>query len=131
MRSRLLAFLGALALTVGGLLVVSAGPAAADPAHCSGWNTHPDIYNSGGISFQNGTNIRSGPYTDCTVRGDGYPSQGINVHCFVVNANGYVWFYVVDTSTGVQGWSRIDALNFSKSVTVPDCYNAASAYQVG
>ena len=120
MRSRLLASMGALALTLGGLLA-TASPAAADPAHCSGWNTHPDFYNAGGIHFKSGTYIRRGPYSDCTALGQGFPSQGINVHCGIVNSDGYLWFYLVDTSTGVAGWSRYDAVNWDGS-PVADCY---------
>jgi hypothetical protein len=121
MRSRLLTLVGALALTLGGL-VVSAGPAAADPAHCSGWSTHPDLYSSGGIQFGNGTYIRTGPYTDCTGLGLGYPSQGIDVHCARVNSTGNLWVYLQDTSTGVAGWSRIDTLNWNGG-PIPDCRN--------
>lgn len=111
MRSRLLASMGALALTLGGLLA-TASPAAADPAHCSGWGTHPDYYNSGGISFKDGTYIRTGPYTDCTALGLGYHSQSINVHCAEYNNNNVLWVYLVDTSTGVAGWSAMSALNW-------------------
>jgi hypothetical protein len=121
MRSRLLALMGALTLTMGGLLA-SASPAAADPAHCSGWGTHPDLYHSGGISFGNGTYIFSAPYTDCTAVGQGYPSQGIDAHCARVNSSGYLWVYLQDTSTGVAGWSRIDALHWDGS-PIPDCRN--------
>ena len=119
MRSRLFAFTGALALALGGLLV-SAGPAAADQAHCYGWS-HPDLYNSGGIHFLNGTNMHRGPYLDCDVLGAGYPSQGINVHCAVINSNNYVYLYVDDTSTGVSGWARSDALGYDHTVSVPVC----------
>lgn len=121
MRSRLLASMGALALTMGGLLA-TAGPAAADPAHCSGWGTHPDYYSSGGIHFLNGTNIHTGPYTDCNIVGDGYSSQGINAHCGVTNDSNYLWVYVVDTSTGKAGWARIDALSWDGS-RLDDCYD--------
>jgi len=114
MRSRLLASAGALALTLGGLLA-TAGPASADPAHCSGHSTHPDYYNAGGISFKDGTNIRTGPYTDCTALGEGFHSQGINVHCSYVNSNNVAWVYLVDTSTGVAGWSALSALNWDGS----------------
>ena len=119
MRSRLLASTGALALALGGLLA-AASPAAADPAHCSGWSTHPDVYSSGGFSFGNGTYIRTGPYTDCTALGLGYSSQGIDVHCARVNSNNYVWVYLEDTTTGTAGWSRIDALNWNGSA-IRDC----------
>jgi hypothetical protein len=46
--------MGALALTLGGMLV-SASPAAAEPTYCNGWTTHPDKYTGGGISFRNTT----------------------------------------------------------------------------
>ena len=121
MRSRRLALMGALALTLGGLLATAA-PAAADQAHCSGWTTHPDLYSAGGISFKDGTNIRRGPYTDCDSFGLGYHSQGIDVHCGRLNSSGYLWVYLEDTSTGVAGWSRIDALNWDGS-PIPDCRN--------
>jgi hypothetical protein len=121
MRSRLLALMGALALTLGGLLA-TAGPAAADQAHCSGWNTHPDLYHAGGIHFGNGTYIRRGPYTDCDGFGLGYPSQGIDVHCFVINSSNYAWVYLEDTTTGVAGWSRIDTLSWDGS-PIPSCFN--------
>ncbi|HEU5271611.1 MAG TPA: hypothetical protein VFU36_16910 [Jatrophihabitans sp.] len=120
MRSRLLTSVGALALTLGGLLA-TAGQAAADPAHCSGWTTHPDYYSSGGISFKDGTYIRTGPYTDCTALGQGFHSQGINVHCATTNGNGVLWVYLVDTSTGVAGWSAMSALNWNGGF-IADCY---------
>lgn len=120
MRSRLLTLMGAVALALGGLLV-AAGPAAADDAHCYGWDTHPDRYSAGGLSFKDGTAIRRGPYTDCDALGLGYHSQGIDVNCFVQNSNGYYWVYLRDTTTGVAGWSRLDALNWDGS-PIPSCY---------
>ena len=121
MRSRLLASTGALVLTLGGLLA-TAGPAAAtDPAHCSGWS-HGDYYHAGGIHFANGgTNIRSGPYKDCTALGDGYPSQGIDVHCSVPNSTGTIWVHLTDTTTGISGWSAYSALDTSGADTIPGC----------
>ena len=121
MRSRLLTVMGTVALTLGGVLV-SAAPAAADPAHCYGWGTHPDLYSAGGIAFANGTNIRRGPYTDCDSFGLGYPSHGIDVHCYVQNSSGNYWVYLRDTTTGVAGWSRLDALSWNGS-PIPWCYN--------
>ena len=131
MRSRLLALASALALALGGLVLLPATPALADPAHCSQFGTHPDLYNGGGISFANGTNMRTGVYTDCTSVGEGFPSQGINVHCGRVNSNNFLWLYVVDTSTGRQGWARFDALNYSFTVVVPDCRNNGTVYIIG
>jgi len=124
MRSRILSLAGVLALIPGVLLLAPATPAMADPgdpAHCSEFGSHPDLYNGGGISFANGTIIHSGAYTDCNPRGEGFPSQGINVHCAVVNDNGFGWFFVVDTSTGISGWGRTDAFNYAHSVSVPIC----------
>lgn len=123
MRSRLLASMSALALTLGGLLVSASPAAAADPAHCKYWGTPADEYSAGGIDFRDGTAIRTGPYTDCAIVGRGYPSQGIDVHCFVTNSNGAHWVYVRNLSTGKAGWSRDDALQASPSTpAIPRCY---------
>jgi hypothetical protein len=117
MRSRLLAVLGGLALTVAGLAggqLVSAGPAAAEPAHCSGSLDHPDSYSDGHIAFKinaPGTLIRDHPYEDCNLREEAYGSA-INVHCSKVNDNSVLWFYVEDMNTGVAGWARWDNLRY-------------------
>ena len=57
---------------------------------------------AGGIKFGNGTNIRRGPDITCDSHGLGYPSHGINVHCYVYNVNGHGWVYLRDTTTGVS-----------------------------
>lgn len=123
MRSRLLARLAGLLLAVGvavgGVLV----PAAPASAHCSGHNTHPDVYGSGGISFGSGTAIRTRPHVGCTIKGRGYTTQGIDVHCAF--ETGELWLYVRNTSTGVSGWSRRDALRYSRDVVVRDCVNSS------
>lgn len=118
MRSRIVS--AALAL-VTGLLLVPAGSASADPAHCSGWNTHPDRYSAGGITFKDGAAIRRGPFGDCDRLGLGYRSHGVDVHCFgrQVSNPGPAWIYVRDTSTGVSGWVRSDALNYQFEVAGP------------
>lgn len=118
MRIRLLASMGALALTLGGMLV-SVSPVAADPAHCGIWGTPPDRYTSGGYSFKNGTYIRRGPYMDCDVLGLGYSTHGIDVHCDAY-VDGYQWVYLRDTTTGFKGWARRDTLNWNGSST-PFC----------
>lgn len=117
----MLTLMGALALALGSLLV-GAGPAAADQSHCYGWTTHPNLYGAGGIHFKDGTYIRRGPYTDCDGFGLGYPSQGINAHCYVDNTNGVYWVYVEDTTTGVAGWSQLSTLNWDGS-PIPWCGN--------
>jgi hypothetical protein len=109
MRSRLLAVVAALtlAVTTGGLVVVSASPAS---AHCGGHTPHPDRYSLGGVSFKSGARIRSHPHTNCTVRGHGNPGNVIDVHCYAIT--GRQWWYVRNTTTGVQGWVRNDVLNW-------------------
>ncbi len=120
MRSRLLTLLGGFALAIGGLLV-PATPAAAAPAHCSGWNTHPDVYNKGDIVFGNGTYMRTGPYTDCPANGQGYPGHGLDAHCFVSNANNVAWIWVDDTTTGERGWAQANALHYTGDGTIAHC----------
>lgn len=120
MRSRLLASMGALALTLGGLLV-TAGPAAADNAHCYGWS-HGDYYSGGGIHFlSGGTQIRRGPYTDCDALGTGFASQGIDIHCSVPNSTGTIWVHLTDTTTGISGWSAWSALDHPGIDNIPGC----------
>jgi hypothetical protein len=109
--------MAALALATGGLVVVLASPAS---AHCSGHSLHPDLYGAGGISFREGARIRSHPHVDCTIRGLGNPNHGIDVHCRVVT--GTTWYFVRNTSTGVNGWTRWDALNLSNPLPVDPCH---------
>ncbi|MBM6404920.1 hypothetical protein JQN72_11770 [Phycicoccus sp. CSK15P-2] len=116
MRSRVMAAISVLFAT---LVAAPAGGAAADPAHCSGWNTHPDRYSVGDFSFGNGTAIRRGPYTNCDRLGLGYPGHGIDVHCAQRNTNGVVWIFVRDTTTGVNGWADPDALRYEFEVAGP------------
>jgi len=119
MRSRLLAGVVTLVLAISGLLVVSAGPAA---AHCGGHGTHPDLYGAGGVSFRSGTRIRAYPHTNCAVRGLGYRSHGIDLHCHVfMPGNPAVWFFVRNTSTGVNGWARTDTLDITSTHYIPHC----------
>lgn len=113
MRSRSLTLAGTVALALGGL-TATAGPVAADQAHCYNWDTHPDKYSAGGVSFKNGTYIRRGPFLDCDGLGLGYPNHGIDVHCIVYNGSTY-WLYVRDTTTGVNGWARLDTVNWDGS----------------
>ncbi|MGE5829221.1 MAG: hypothetical protein ACM30G_12805 [Micromonosporaceae bacterium] len=126
MRSRLLTILAGLALAMGSTAVVTLLlPATPASAHCSGHGTHPDLYSAGGISFSNGTRIRTHPHTDCTILGLGYPSHGIDVHC--ATETGSLWLYVRDTTTGVNGWGRFDAFNYAHPVLIPDCANGLTA----
>ncbi len=64
MRSRLLTVLVTVALSIAGL-VVSTGPAAADPARCNGWAVPADLYAYAGFSFRTGgTPLYRAPYND-------------------------------------------------------------------
>jgi hypothetical protein len=119
MRSRLLATASALAFTtIASVLALT--PASPASAHCSGHSTHPDRYDGGNVSFGNGANIRTHPHTNCPSLGLGYPSHGINVHCVVLVDNSS-WLFLRNTTTGVDGWSRSDALNIPQGVTLPRC----------
>ncbi|MFG3708998.1 hypothetical protein ACGF7U_30315 [Micromonospora sp. NPDC047670] len=127
MRSRLLSIASALALVTSGS-VLALMPASPASAHCSGHGTHPDLYSGGAISFGNGTNIRAYPHVDCGSRGLGYPSQGIDVHCATyTNA---LWIFLRNTTTGVNGWSRLDALNVSQPTTIADCSSAVATHRL-
>lgn len=127
MRSRLLSITSTLALSVAGTLLALA-PASPASAHCSGHGTHPDLYSGGAFSFGNGTNIRAYPHADCGSHGLGYPSHGIDVHCATyTNA---LWIFLRNTTTGVNGWSRLDALNVSGTTTIPDCSSGRTAHRV-
>lgn len=122
MRSRLLAPMSALALTLGGLLV-SAGPAGAEPAHCSWWNNSiRDLYTAGDIHFKDGAPIRTGAFSDCNIVGYGYPSHGIDIHCRVKNDQNANWIHLRDTTTGAVGWARTDTLS-GYPASVPNCFS--------
>lgn len=118
MRSRTTAAVLAL---MSGLLLVPAGGASADPARCSGYTTHPDRYSAGGITFKDGAAIRRGPFSDCDRLGLGYRGHGIDVHCAGRQETnpGPAWIFVRDTTTGVNGWVRSDALNYQFEVAGP------------
>lgn len=104
-------------------------PASPASAHCDGHGTHPDLYSAGGISFKNGSHIKFYPHIDCGTNGYGYPSHGIDVHCYTYT-NAY-WYFVRNTTTGYNGWVREDALDFSQSGWVANCANAAVTHQAG
>lgn len=127
MRSRILGAAAGMMLAVTGAVVVA--PASPAYAHCSGHGTHPDLYSGGGISWGNGTAIRSQPHIDCQALGRGYPGQGIDVHCAV--HTGADWVFARNTSTGVNGWAREDALSVPTPVAVPVCGSLSATMQLG
>ncbi len=126
MASRLLAAVGTVALTLGTLLV-SAGPAAADPARCGGWAQPHDVYEGGYFSFRSiafgGSQLHRGPFNDCDVANTGFAGQGIDVFCLLNNSFGTPYFYVRNTSAGVGGWVRYDEIVWSPGgPAIHGCY---------
>jgi hypothetical protein len=128
MRSRVLSIASAFGLVLAGSLLALT-PASPASAHCSGHGTHPDVYSAGAISFGNGTNIRTYPHADCTSRGLGYPSHGIDVHCVSSGSSG-LWFYLRNTTTGVNGWARFEGLRILRPTEIRSCTNADSWHWV-
>lgn len=126
LRSRLGALAATLLLAVGGLVAFAAAPAS---AHCGGHGTHPDRYSAGRIDWANGTAIRRYPHISCRADGRGYPRHGIDVHC--VTRTGAYWFYARNTSTGVNGWAREDALNINYPITIAFCNQSLSTADAG
>ncbi|GAB2592341.1 hypothetical protein GCM10027168_26750 [Streptomyces capparidis] len=122
MRYRLLSILSALAFVMTGS-VLTMTPATAAVTHCDGHGTHPDRYASSGVSFGNGTQIRSHPHIGCASVGQGFPGHGIDVHCAIVNST--LWMYVRNTTTGASGWSRVDALRYSRVIEIRDCSSSS------
>jgi hypothetical protein len=123
MRSRALAVVGALAVMVAALVggqLVSAGPAAAEPGHCStNVGPHPDYYRSGHIGFKDsgyGTAIRDHPYADCDLRAQVFGGH-INVYCGKVNTNKVLWLYVKDKNIRTAGWVRWNNMHYSLPYT--------------
>lgn len=121
---RLTRLAGAAVLAAGTLTAVApmTGTAvAASPCNQPRWDVHPDRISTGTFSWGNGTGIHTAGYTDCTIVGRGYPSQGIDVHCSRQNDNGVWWVYARNTSTGKAGWARYDAVYTTGSVLPPGC----------
>lgn len=117
MRTRLLAGAVALVLAIGGLLV----PASPASANC-GHDLHRDEYNAGGIFWRDGTNIRTGPHTFCTIIGQSQRGDGIDVHCAILfDQRDSAWLFVRNLQTGRQGWSHWQALRIPETVRVPAC----------
>lgn len=91
-------------LVAAGSLAV-AGPAAGatprNPCAQPGWSHHPQ---SGGF-LQGPTNIRSGPYLDCQIRGTGVAGQDVTYHCWT-SGEGGTWTFLTDENTAVSGWSK-------------------------
>jgi len=129
-RSRLMAGVAALVLAITGLLVVSS-PAS---AHCGGHTPHPDLYSSGGVSFRDGTRMRAYPHTNCAIRGLGYPNHRIDLHCATFTSGPgrpAEWFYVRNTTTGVNGWARRDTLRFTSTDLILGCNQGGTSTQPG
>jgi hypothetical protein len=75
--------------------------AGATAAHASTTNGH---YNT------NGARIRSCPFTNCTVNGEGQRGQAAHIFSFTFSGtdaghSGGLWFNARDQKTGVRGWT--------------------------
>ena len=95
-------------LVAAGALSVAGSAAAAAPRNpCAlpDWSNHQQ---SGGFK-QGPTNIRSGPYLDCQIRGTGVAGQGVTYHCYTWGEGGS-WTFLTNENTAVSGWSRDDLL---------------------
>lgn len=70
-----------------------------------------------------GVNIRTCPYTSCTIVGLGYPGQGARIDCFRtgtdVNGNN-LWLHHRNVTTGVLGYSA-DYYMRHGTLNVPRC----------
>ncbi len=103
MSGRLISRAAAAAAVAIPLAVFGMGPAQAAP-QCPGPSSHPDKFSAGGFKFKDGAQINTGPAGACTTVGLGYATHGVDVHCWVVNSAGNVWWYTRDTTTGKDGW---------------------------
>jgi hypothetical protein len=118
MRSRLLAVAAALVLALGGLVLL-VSPAS---AHC-GNHQHPDLYNGGGIFFQEpSTVLKEAPHANCDPVSAGFPGDGIDVHCAVINdEEDRVYLFARSGFPGVSGWAREGAFRVPNPVVVRGC----------
>jgi hypothetical protein len=60
-----------------------------------------------------GVNIRTGPSTVCTSRGQGQPNHIARIDCYKTGDDGQLWTHLRDVTTGVEGWSRTSLLKVS------------------
>jgi hypothetical protein len=68
---------------------------------------------TGRVYAATGINIRTGPSTACTSRGQAQPSHIGRVDCWKTGDDGQLWTHSRDLTTGVEGWSRTSLLNVS------------------
>jgi hypothetical protein len=99
-RRRWTLVLTSLALTVAAS-TAGASSAQANPCAQPDWSHHPE---AGGF-LEGPTNIRSGPYLDCTVRGTGLHGDTVTYHCWTSGQDG-TWTFLTNHATGVMGWSK-------------------------
>lgn len=107
-----------LALALGGLLV-AASPAS---AHCRAHTTHPDLYSQGRIHYGDRNLIRAQPHVGCNVRGIGRPGHGLDVHCFVITED--IWIFARDTTINVRGWTKLRHMVVNPPTTIRNCNSA-------
>lgn len=60
--------------------------------------------------LNNGTNIRSGPSTQCVALGQGQTSDYVQYDCYT-EGDGYTWTHLFDGATYTEGWVRDDLLS--------------------
>ncbi|MEN3608752.1 SH3 domain-containing protein [Plantactinospora sp. ZYX-F-223] len=99
----------ALALGAASLVaaVVPGTPALAAPAATcpdNGWSIRDG--GTGYLFAASGVNIRTGPSTDCTSVGLGYPNHLVRLDCQKAG-----WSHIFDHTTGKLGWVRNDMLS--------------------
>jgi hypothetical protein len=90
----------------GAAVLAVAGPASAScPQGFTDIN--PDTR---GSFIAAGANIRTGPGTNCTSRGQGQPGQSATYNCWTVGHDSRTWTHLRNNATGVSGWVRDDLL---------------------
>lgn len=97
----------AVVLALGGATLLAVGPAQAAPTPLSCPQTPGGFPGDTQGSFiASGVNIRTGPGTDCTSRGQGQAGQSATYHCFVVGHDGHTWTYLTRHGPETTGWVR-------------------------
>jgi hypothetical protein len=103
---RLASAAAAVGIAASGLIgvgVVSSTPAFA--ASCPDNNWSIKDARVGNFFNGNGINIRTGPSTSCTSKGQGQASHSVQLDCWT-SGDGGTWSHLFDFTTGVEGWVK-------------------------